>query len=201
MWRVGKVHKSKFLHFICLLLCLNFCFNIPFIFLQLMLSYGNRDIIQYSNNFPPPEMKCTAKEKLIYFFATLTIPGSITATIGYWIFLFTEETTPMFIRVWFGLNPHGLTSIFLLIDNIYFSHMTFKFIHFFFPLFYIGLYYGFATIFHYAHDQFDLMCFASNLLFLNYCPAGFIVSQTMKSIHMHMEPSQALHLHLLSSIV
>ncbi|KAH7830134.1 uncharacterized protein MONOS_17076 [Monocercomonoides exilis] len=151
-----------------------------FFYFVIIVTYGRKIAVEEPLYFPLQQGhgSITLRDTAIYILSCLGLPGSATATLGYWAFLFSEETTPMFVRIWFGANPHGFSLIFILIDLLCFNGMTWKWIHCLIPLLYICVYVGFAYGFyainhHYIYSFLDYTkkMFAFALPALALCPS------------------------------
>ena len=107
----------------------------------------------------------TLKEKALYYIAYLLAPGVLATLLTYLFTLAFSIDYPLFIQLWFGFNPTDLRLLFVLIDLLYFSDITFISSHMLilllYPLTYFFLSFFLRNIihwfaFHCIHTFFSL---------------------------------------------
>ncbi|KAH7827845.1 uncharacterized protein MONOS_7869 [Monocercomonoides exilis] len=123
-----------------------------YIYFTFAVSYGRQKTTNSELPLFEDEQKLNERDYFTYVIGILGIAGGGTAMAGFWIFLFGYfkhlGLSGWFI-FWFCFTPHGMSFIFILIDQVIFSRTQYKIAHCLIPFAMIFLYLGFAML-HYS---------------------------------------------------
>ncbi|KAK2963130.1 putative serine/threonine protein kinase [Blattamonas nauphoetae] len=111
----------------------NFVITLAYFFC--VVFYPSHQTIKYTSNryYLFQKYHITRWDLITYLFAMIGLTGNSIAVVAYWGFIYPHVKSSFFETLWYGVIPHGLSFVFLIVDVLFCTRITSKWIHFLLP--------------------------------------------------------------------